>query len=219
MSAAAASKPMAARRGRSGARPALASVAALVVFAAMALDTRVVRIGSAADVPSDAFSAAAWGRSEFPKVQAVIEAHAVEAGVLAAALRQDQAAAEAQYGVAADAGPEIPVKFTGQAGKQEFGVYDVSIAGVPDTVHVSVQTGPAINGTDLRDGTGLINFGQFRNQIDYQNAGSALNAEMKKAIAKAAAGDLTGKTVLVVGVFQLTDADDWVVTPVRLEVR
>ena len=120
---------------------------------------------------------------------------------------------------AADAGPEMSVSFTGQAGKQESGVYDVRVAGVPGTVHVSVQTGPAINGTDLRDATGLISFGQFKNQIDYQNAGSALNAEMKRAIAKAAAGDLTGKAVSVVGVFQLTDADDWVVTPVRLEVR
>ena len=210
---------MATRRGKSGARLALASGAALAVVAAMALDTRVVRIGSAADVQSEAFSAAAWGRSEFPKVQAAIEARAVEAAVLAAALRQDQAAAEAQYGVAADAGPEMSVSFTGQAGKQESGVYDVRVAGVPDTVHVSVQTGPAINGTDLRDATGLISFGQFKNQIDYQNAGSALNAEMKRAIAKAAAGDLTGKAISVVGVFQLTDADDWVVTPVRLEVR
>ena len=210
---------MAIRRGRPGTKLALASGAALAVVAAMALDTRVVRIGSPADVQSEVFSAAAWGRSEFPKVQAAIEARAVEAAVLAAALRQDQVAAGAQYGVAADAGPEMPVRFIGQAGKQESGVYDVSIAGVPDTVHVSVQTGPAINGTDLRDATGLISFGQFKNQIDYQNAGSALNAEMKHAIAKAAAGDLTGKAVSVVGVFQLTDADDWVVTPVRLEVR
>ena len=210
---------MAIRRGRPGTKLALASGAALAVVAAMALDTRVVRIGSPADVQSEVFSAAAWGRSEFPKVQAAIEARAVEAAVLAAALRQDQVAAGAQYGVAADAGPEMPVRFIGQAGKQESGVYDVSIAGVPDTVHVSVQTGPAINGTDLRDATGLISFGQFKNQIDYQNAGSALNAEMKHAIAKAATGDLTGKAVSVVGVFQLTDADDWVVTPVRLEVR
>ena len=212
--------PMKSRRGGPGFRLALVLGAALVVLAAMALDTRVVRIGSPADVQSAVFSAAAWGRSEFPKVQAAIEARAVEAAVLAAALRQDQAAAETRYGVAADAGAEMAVRFTGQAGKQESGVYEVSIAGVPDTVHVSVQTGPAINGTDLRDATGLVSFGQFRNQIDYQNAGSALNAEMKRAVtSKAAAGELTGRTVSVVGVFQLTDADDWVVTPVRLEVR
>ncbi len=202
------------------ARLALVSGIALAVVAAMALDTKVVRIGSPADVQSDVFSAAKWGQSEFPKVQATVEKRAVEAGVLAAALRQDQAAAEAQYGVTADAGPEMSVRFTGQAGKQDSGIYDVSIAGVPEAVHVSVQTGPAINGTDLRDATGLVSFGQFKNQIDYQNAASALNAEMKREVmSKVAAGDLTGKTISVVGVFELTDTDDWVVTPVRLDVR
>lgn len=114
----------------------------------------------------------------------------------------------------------MPVKFTGQAGKQDFGVYDVTVTGVPDTIHVSVQTGPAINGTDLRDATDLITFGQFRNQIDYQNAGSALNTEMKhEVLSKIDAGDLTGKTISVVGVFELNDPGNWVVTPVKLDLR
>ncbi len=210
---------MTTRRG-SAARLALALGAALILVAAMAIDTKAVKIGSAANVQSDVFSAATYGRSEFPKVQAAVEARAVDAAVLAAALGKDQAAAEERYGVAADAGPEMSVKFTGQAGKQESGVYEVAVAGVPDTVHVSVQTGPAIIGTDLRDATGLITFGQFRNQIEYQNAGSALNAEMKKqVIPKANTDDLAGKTLSVVGVFQLTDAESWLVTPVRLDVR
>ena len=42
-----------------------------------------------------------------------------------------------------------------------------------------MQTGPAINGTDLRDAPGEIKFGQFTNQIEYQNAGAALNNAMK----------------------------------------
>ncbi len=83
-----------------------------------------------------------------------------------------------------------------------------------------MQTGPAIMGTDLRDGTGTIQFGQFTNQIDYQNAGSALNKEMKKQVlSKLDTADLTGKTVSVVGVFQLTDPAKWLVTPVSLEVK
>ncbi len=83
-----------------------------------------------------------------------------------------------------------------------------------------MQTGPAIMGTDLRDGTGTIQFGQFTNQIDYQNAGSALNKEMKKQVlSKLDTTDLKGKTVSVVGVFQLTDPAKWLVTPVSLEVK
>ena len=201
-------------------RTALISGAVLVLVVAMALDSKIVRLGSAADVPSGAFAPASYGQSEFPKVRALVESKAVDAAILAAAIGKDQAAAEKQYGVAADAGTELPVKFTGKVGKQDSGVYDVAVTGVPDTVQVTVQTGPAITGTDLRDGTGTIAFGQFSNQIDYQNAGSALNKEMKKdVLSKIDVGNLTGKTISVVGVFQLTDAGNWLVTPVKLDVQ
>ena len=208
------------RRGKLDTRLAVGSGAVLVLLAAMVLDTKVVRIGSAEDVQASVFSAASYGKTVFPKVQSAIEDRAVDAAVLAAALARNPAAAEAQYGVPAPAGPEYSVKFTGKAGKQDFGVYEVAIPGVPETVHVSVQTGPAINGTDLRDATGLIRFGDFSNQIDYQNAGSALNNEMKKAVlSRIDVTDLTGKTIVVVGAFEPSDLAEWVVTPVKLTVQ
>ena len=207
------------RRGKSEIRLAVTSGAVLILLAAMALDTKIVKIGSP-ELQSDVFSAATYGKSEFPKVQAAVESRAVDAATFATALGKDQAAAEKQYGVPADAGAEISIKFTGQAGKQDSGVYDVTVPGIPDTRHITLQTGPAITGTDLRDATGLITFGQFKNQIDYQNAGSALNMEMKKqVIAKIDAANLTGKTISVIGVFQLTDPDNWQVTPVKLDVQ
>lgn len=209
-----------ARRGKPDMRLAVGSGAVLILLAAMAVDTKVVKIGSAEDVQAGVFSAAAYGKAQFPKVQSAIEGRAVDAVELAAALDKDQAAAEARHGVPAPAGPEYSVKFTGRVGKQDFGVYDVAIPGVPETIHVSVQTGPAINGTDLRDATGLIKFGDFRNQIDYQNAGSALNNEMKQAVlSEIGAADLTGKTISVVGAFTLSDPAEWVVTPVKLTVQ
>ena len=191
--------------------------AAAVLLVAMALDTRVVRIGSTADVQEGVFSPATYGATQFPKVQAAVTSRAVDAPTLAAAIAKDQDAAGKQYGVAADAGPEIAVKFTGKFGNQDSGVYDVSVPGVPDGVHITVQTGPAIIGTDLRDATGKVTFGQFHNQIEYQNAGAALNNAMKAAVlAKLDTSKLSGKTVAVVGVFQLTDAENWQVTPVSL---
>ena len=200
-------------------RAFVGSGAVIVLLAAMALDTKAVKTGSAEDVQAGLFSAASYGKANFPKVQSAIEGRAVDAAVLAAALAKDPAAAEAQYGVPAPAGPEYAVKFAGKIGKQEFGVYDVAIPGVPETIHVSVQTGPAINGTDLRDASGLISFGDFSNQIDYQNAGSALNNEMKKAVLSGIGADLTGKTIQVVGAFEPSDPAEWVVTPVKLTVQ
>ena len=208
------------RRGKLDVRLALSSGAILVLCAAMALDTKIVKIGSAEDAQAGVFSAATYGQAQFPKVQAAVEGRAVDAATLAAALAKDPAAAEAQYGMPSPAGPEYAVKFTGKVGKQDFGVYDVAIPGVPEAIRVTVQTGPAINGTDLRDSTGLIKFGDFSNQIDYQNAGSALNNEVKKEVlSKVDVSNLTGKTVVVVGAFQLSDPAEWVVTPVKLTVQ
>lgn len=198
----------------------LASAAAVILVVAMALNIKVVKIGSEAAAQPGAFSPADYGQAEFPKIQAAIEKRAVDAATLAAAIAKDPKAAATQYGIPGDIGPQYAVKFTGVAGKQTFGVYYVKIPGVPDSLIVRVQTGPAINGTAVRDATGLISFGQFTNQIDYQNAGSALNNEIKKQVlAKVDTGKLTGKTISVVGAFQLVVPNSWLITPVKLDVQ
>lgn len=186
----------------------------------MAISTKVIRLDSAAGGIAGAFSAAEFGKSQFSKVQSGVEHRAVSAATLASAIAKDGAAAAKQYGVEAGVGPEFSVKFTGVVGKGDFGTYDVSVDGVPKPVVIQVQTGPAVTGTDLRDATGTINFGQFTNQIDYQNAGSALNKELKKEIlSKVDTTNLKGKTISVVGAFQLTDPKRWLVTPVKLDVQ
>jgi predicted lipoprotein len=207
-------------RASPGLRRAVVAIAILVVLAAMALDTKVVRIGSAEDVRNAVFSPQEYGKSEFPKVQADVEARAVDAATVAAAIAKDKAAAEKEYGVPAGVGPAIAVKFTGVVGEGKSGIYKIAVPGIGDTPLVRLQTGPAINGTELRDSTGKITFGQFKNQIEYQNAGSALNNEMKnEVLSKIDTSTLTGKTVTVVGVFKLINPKSWLVTPVRLDVQ
>ena len=173
----------------------------------MALDTKVVRIGSPTDVQPGVFSPAAFGASEFPKVQSAIESRAVDAPTLAAAIAKDQGAAAKQYGTPTGTGPEFPVKFIGVAGKNDFGVYDVKAEGVPDNA-ADPAFRRGLPSWEPTCGTppGTISFGQFTNQIEYQNAGSALNKEMKKQVlSKIDTGNLTGKTIAVVGAFQLSD--------------
>jgi predicted lipoprotein len=186
----------------------------------MALDTKVVSIGSQEDVRTAVFSPEAYGQSEFPKVQADIEARAVDAVTLATAITNDRATAEKEYGVPATVGPVMSVKLSGVVGEGKSGVYDVVVPGLPQELRVRVQTGPAINGTELRDATGKISFGQFKNQIEYQDAGSALNNEMKKQVlANVDTKALGGKTITVVGAFKLVNPKSWLVTPIRLVVQ
>lgn len=208
------------RTSRRHLRMAVTAVAAVILLAAMVYDTRFIKIGSKESAQPGTFSPAAYGAETFPKIQSAVETRAVDAATLAAAIAKDQAGAAKQYGVATGTGPEFPVKFTGVAGKNDFGVYDVAVPGLPDSLHIKVQTGPAIMGTDLRDAPGTISFGQFTNQIEYQNAGSAINKEMKKQVlSKIDTANLTGKTISVVGAFQLTDPNNWTVTPVKLDVK
>ena len=123
-----------------------------------------------------------------------------------------------------DSGPSgvgtvMPVSFTGVVGEGKSGIYSIAVDGLPPETKIRLQTGPAINGTDLRDATGEIQFGQFKNQIEYQNAGAGINNAMKQAVlAKLDSSALAGRTVHVVGAFTLVNPKNWLVTPVRLDV-
>lgn len=204
-------------------RRIVVAAAIVVVLALMALSTKVVGKGQVVGSGgAPAFSAAAYGKKTFPVQQKFIEQHAVDASTLAAALAKDPTAAGTKYGVANDsgAGPEVPVKFTGTVGKADAtGLPVVKVPGLPKDTVVHVQLGPAINGTDLRDATGRIQLGQFENQIQYQDAASALNDRLKAELKKAGAPDLTGKTITVAGVFQLINPKNWNVTPATISVK
>lgn len=192
----------------------------VVVILAIVLDTKVVRIGSSEDLRQAGFSAEAYGAKTFPQIKQAIEARAVEAVTLQQAIAANKDDAVAKYGIAGGSGPVFSVKMSGVAGeRQASGLYEIKVADLAD-VKVRIQTGPAINGTELRDATGTVAFGQFTNQIEYQNAGSALNNEMKKVVLAAVdTTALAGKTVNIVGAFRLVNPKSWMVTPVRLEVQ
>ncbi len=195
------------------------AVAAVVVIGAIGFDTKVVTIGSDGDVRQQAFSPESYGASEFPKIKASVEERAADAVEVGQALASDKDAAGKKYGVGS-VNPVIPIKFTGTVEERKSNYNVIKVDGLPEGMAIRVQTGPAVNGTDLRDATGTIEFGQFKNQIEFQNAGSALNNEMKKQVLEGVdVNNLVGKTVSVTGVFKLVNPKNWLVTPVGFEVK
>lgn len=215
-------QPVAVRRkaSRFSRRALILSAVGVVLVAAMALDTTVIRLGSEQAAQSAGFSAQSFGETEFPNVQSDLETRAVDAKTLADALAQDRAAATKQYAVGTGPNAVFSVKFSGVAGEPKSGIYPITVEGMPEGLLLRVQSGPAINGTELRDATGKYVFGQFKNQIEFQNAGAALNNAMKEAVlSKIDAANLSGKTVSVTGAFKLINPKSWLVTPVRLEVQ
>lgn len=195
-------------------------IAIVVLVGAMAFDTKIVRIGSQDDVQVQKFSPATFGAEQFPLIKQSVETRAVDAVELSQAIAADKKAAGEKYGVATSTGPVFPVKFTGIVGERKANYNVVAVEGLTAELTVRVQTGPALNGTDLRDATGQIEFGQFKNQIEYQDAGSAINNEVKKVVLEGLdPAVLTGKTVTVFGVFKLVNPKNWIVMPVRLDVQ
>lgn len=206
------------RKARTTVRALVVPAALLVLVVAIALDTRLVPVGQA--VQADVFSPEAYGDEQFPKIQSDVESRAVDAETLATDLAADKAAATEKYGTPSGVAPVFPVSFTGVVGEGKSGIFDIDVAGLPDGTRVRVQTGPAINGTELRDITGTIEFGQFKNQIEYQNAGAAINDAMKTQVLAGLDRDsLTGKTASVVGAFRMINPKSWLVTPVTLSVQ
>lgn len=195
---------------------ALAVTALLVVV----LGTKVVPDGEEAVAGPAAFDRATFGAEQFPAVQQQVTERAVEAPELAEAITTDPEAAAADHGIEVAGNTVYSTTFTGTVGEGEGGIYDVDVEGMPENVTVRLQTGPAINGTELRDATGSFDFGQFTNQIEFQDAGAALNEEMKKQVLDPVdPASLPGKTVTVTGAFTLINPEAWLVTPVSLEVR
>jgi predicted lipoprotein len=193
---------------------------AVLVLAGIAFDTKVVRIGSELDEAEAGFNPATFGEKAFPGIRDSIVSRAVDAATLSQAVAADKAAAAKEYGVAAGVGSVIPVKFTGVVGEGKSGIYSIAVDGLAGETKIRLQTGPAINGTDLRDATGEIKFGQFKNQIEYQNAGAAINNAMKAAVlAGIDTASLSGKTVSVTGAFTLINPKNWLVTPVEISVQ
>lgn len=192
----------------------------LIIAAAVLVDTKYIKIGSADDIQQKVFSKEEFGAAQFPKVQKFVVDHAVDAKTLAEAIVADKTEVGKKYGMETTTGPVIPVLLIGVVGEAKSGIYQLAVDGLPEGTGVRVQLGPAINGTDLRDADGEITFGQFTNQIEYQDAGSALNNEMKKQVLSAVdTSALTGKKITVTGVFKLINPKNWLVTPVKLAVE
>lgn len=197
-------------------------IVVVLVLIAMFFGTKIVPKGSdLAESSSSKFVAAEYGKTQFPKQQAFIKKNAVSATTLAEAAHADATAAAKKYGKSTDGATYVvPVEFTGVVGKiPTAGYTPMTVQGLPSGTAIALQLGPAITGTDLRDVTGTIRLGDFENQIQYQDAASAINDRLKKQVlAKIDSTSLTGKTITVTGAFTFVNPNQWNVTPASITV-
>ena len=92
---------------------------------------------------------------------------------------------------------------------------DVTGDNQPD---MTIQLGPVIKGTALRDAADFIVFTDYRDQIEFAKLARALNDRAHGAI-RLPEGDLTGRTVRFEGATTLRTATDPIlVMPTLLEI-
>ncbi|MDQ7908298.1 DUF2291 domain-containing protein [Phytohabitans sp. ZYX-F-186] len=205
-------------------RPSLiAGVLLLALAVAIAATTKVVDTDEAASAGGHRFDATEYATERYDsEVVPAIEKNATAIAELLTAIAADPQAAGERYGHRD--GPNARYAFaasgTGVAGKVSGTLLPLEIAGLPEGVRVSLQIGPAINGTALRDATGLITFDQFLNQLEYADASTELNNQVKaKVLAGVDAAGAEGSQVSFVGAFTYGGNPKLIqVTPIRLEI-
>ena len=178
-------------------------------------DVSLLEKGVKAKVDSAAFA------NEFydSKIVPYIVANAHDLAELDAAIKADPAAAGAKYGKrdGDNAAYSVATKFTAVAGKVMGDLLELKIKGISTTVYL--QVGPALNGTAIRDVSGLVNFGMFDNQLAYQDAGTKLNDKVRDTVlSKVKKAELTGKTLNITGAFSLFNPKQYMIVPVAIEV-
>lgn len=111
----------------------------------------------------------------------------------------------------------VATKFTAIGGELKGDLLVLEVEGV--TTPVYLQVGPALNGTALRDVTGLVKFTDFENQLAYQDIGTKLNDKVRDTVLSGIdKTTLTGKQLDIIGAFSLFNPKQYIVIPISLKV-
>jgi predicted lipoprotein len=158
------------------------------------------------------------------KLVPALNEKAVELATLRDALKSGLDKAGEAHGVrvgGAGGGWNFPVKGTATVVDEnrasKAATADIDLDG-DNKGDATLQLGPVIKGTALRDTTTLYDFSTFRDQIEYAKLGRALN---DKAVSKLPGADtpLKGKTVAFVGAVVIRTASEKPqIMPVSIEV-
>jgi predicted lipoprotein len=193
----------------------------IAVVVAAGFNVKVVSLDEAtAESAAQEFDPAAFAAENYDKtIVPDIQENAVDLATLLADL--EGGADEADFGNTSGASSAFafPVTFTAVAGELKAPILPVTVDGVPDGTTVQIQVGPALSGTALRDVTGTVNFNDFSNQLEYQEAATELNNRVKEEVlANFDAAAANGKTITVTGAFLRVNPELVSIVPISIEV-
>jgi predicted lipoprotein len=164
-------------------RPLSFVLPALCVVLASCVPWTVRPIEEEQPSPATAFVDSVWSGKLVP---AVING-AVDARLLLDALAASPAAARTRYAHCDPGGAcYFLVKGSGTAigvdTRSRAGLALVDIAPFDGKPDLSIQIGPVLRGTALRDATGIVRFTDFVNQLQFADAGNEINDRVVRTI-------------------------------------
>jgi predicted lipoprotein len=158
------------------------------------------------------------------KVLPTVQSKAVDFSQLYTELILNQDAASQKYGNKVGGPYNFLTKFAGKVlsadTSSRVGVIKVEVQSNNAPIELTVQVGPVVQGTAIRDGLGFITFNDFVNQLQFADVADELNTRgLKNALGSTDPSTLVGKTVTISGAFTLDDIKNIVVTPVFMTVK
>ncbi len=193
----------------------------VILLVAMGSNTKFLSPRQATAYNPKSFSAEEYAAKAFPSVAATITKKAVDLTVLAPALAQDLTSAGAKYGVNLGASSfAFAVRTGGTVESLDSDFITLKVSGLPAEVLVYLPLGLAVSGNPIRDAPGIIKYGDFADQTDYQSVANAFKLIIKSEILSKL--DLTvikGKKLSVVGAWTSGGpANTFIIQPVSIQV-
>jgi predicted lipoprotein len=209
---------------------AAASVCALLLSACSALFTVVplndqASVAEGGSATNKGFNKVAYVDKIWEsKILPLVKNKAVPFDTLYTAIKLNQDEAGQKYGNKVGTPFHFLTKLEGQISavntESRAGKMTVDVQAGGKTVPVTVQIGPVLNGTALRDAVGFITFNEFVNQMQFADVADELNTRAYNlSLNGKAFKDMVGKNVVITGALSLDDPEKIVVMPVFLEVK
>lgn len=158
------------------------------------------------------------------KVLPTIQQNALDFSQLYGELKLNQDAASKKYGKKVGGPYNFLTKFEGKVlsadTSSRVGIIKVETQISNGVAILTVQVGPVVQGTSIRDSLGFIVFNDFVNQLQFADVADELNTRaLQNALGNTDPTTLVGKTVDITGAFTLDNIDDLVITPVFLTIK
>ncbi len=166
------------------------------------------------------FSAATWASEEFPGISDTVVERAVDLNVLIPAMEEDESAAFSQYGVDSGGKFTVPVTVTAPVDAADENFIELKLDEFPKYT-VRVAAGNTYNGVAVRDVTGEVSFGDFKDQTTFQQVANELkDVGLSEVIDPIDRGALSGKTITVYGAWVSGGpAETFIIHPVKVEIQ